>query len=91
MGMALQKHYSSTRLSRLLYCRTQLQRAEKSKNSSEDIPHDSAESSKKFTHKSTGKKSACEDTTTAEKCFFCDKPAPDRESLIRKASTFMLQ
>ncbi|KAJ8038713.1 hypothetical protein HOLleu_16213 [Holothuria leucospilota] len=51
----------------------------------EDADDDSADSSKKFTGKSVGEKSA-----SSETCFFCDKPAPDGKSVTRKASTFGL-
>ncbi|KAG0714703.1 hypothetical protein GWK47_001512 [Chionoecetes opilio] len=82
----LQRHKAKWHDScRLLYNRTKLQRAEKRKKPPEDAANDSADSSKKFTRKSAGKKSA-----SAETCFFCGKTAPDGESLTRKASTFGL-
>ncbi|KAG0715880.1 hypothetical protein GWK47_010917 [Chionoecetes opilio] len=82
----LQRHKAKWHDScRLLYNRTKLQCTEKRKKPPEDAADDSADSSKKFTRKSAGKKSA-----SAETCFFCDKPAPEGESLTRKASTFGL-
>ena len=56
---------------RLLYNRTKLQRSEKRKSSPEDGADEFAERSKKFTRKSTGKKSAGEKTTSAEKNASC--------------------
>jgi len=70
---------------RLLYNRTKLKRAEKRKKPEDDEVDDSDDSAKRFTRKSTGGKGA-----SAETCFFCDKPAPDNDSLTRKASTFGL-
>lgn len=57
---------------RLLYNRTKLQRAEKRKKPPEAAADASTDSSKKFTHKSAGDKSA-----SAETCYSYDKPAPD--------------
>ena len=68
---------------RLLYNSAKLKRTEKRKKSQEEANDDDTGSLQKSTRKS--KKRA-----SIETYFFCDKPAPDGESLTRKASTFGL-